>query len=30
MEEAERAKTQLLKELNSMNIKDVNFEDVTD
>jgi len=29
-EEAERAKNQLLKELNSMNIKDVNFEDVTD
>jgi hypothetical protein len=30
MEEAERAKTQLLKELNNMNVKDVNFEDVTD
>lgn len=29
-EEAERAKNQLLKELNSMNVKDVNFEDVTD
>jgi sorting nexin-1/2 len=29
-DEAERAKNQLLQELNSMTVKDVNFEDVTD